>query len=130
MPSGVPRGGSAKHDAPTTGVGAGDGSRRIAQGERPGRRRPGPEGPESGGLRRAITPGLLLFFIVGDILGGGIYARVGQVAGETGGAIWVAFLVALVAAAFTAGPTPSSSASTRAPAARGSTSIVRSATRF
>ena len=62
-----------------------------------------PPGPEGGGLRRAITPGLLLFFIVGDILGGGIYARVGQVAGETGGAIWVAFLLALVMAAFTAG---------------------------
>jgi APA family basic amino acid/polyamine antiporter len=62
-----------------------------------------PAGPEHGGLRRAITPGLLLFFIVGDILGGGIYARVGQVAGETGGAIWAAFAVALVAAAFTAG---------------------------
>lgn len=60
-------------------------------------------GPEdSGGLKRAITPGLLLFFIVGDILGGGIYARVGQVAGETGGAIWVAFTLALVMAAFTA----------------------------
>jgi APA family basic amino acid/polyamine antiporter len=62
---------------------------------------PGPEG--DGGLKRAITPGLLLFFIVGDILGGGIYARVGQVAGETGGAIWVAFALALVMAAFTAG---------------------------
>jgi basic amino acid/polyamine antiporter, APA family len=62
-----------------------------------------PAGPEGGGLKRAITPGLLLFFIVGDILGGGIYARVGQVAGETGGAVWVAFVVALVMAAFTAG---------------------------
>src|SRR5918998_5806472 len=61
-----------------------------------------PAGPESGGLKRAITPGLLLFFIVGDILGGGIYARVGRVAGETGGAIWVAFALALVMAAFTA----------------------------
>jgi APA family basic amino acid/polyamine antiporter len=62
-----------------------------------------PAGPEDSGLRRAITPALLLFFIVGDILGGGIYARVGQVAGETGGAVWMAFLVALVMAAFTAG---------------------------
>jgi amino acid transporter len=61
-----------------------------------------PPGPEGGGLKRAITPGLLLFFIVGDILGGGIYARVGRVAGETGGAIWVAFLLALLMAAFTA----------------------------
>jgi amino acid transporter len=60
-------------------------------------------GPDDGGgLKRAITPGLLLFFIVGDILGGGIYARVGQVAGETGGAIWVAFTLALLMAAFTA----------------------------
>jgi len=56
-----------------------------------------------GGLKRAITPGLLLFFIVGDILGGGIYALVGEVAGNTGGAIWAAFLLALVMAAFTAG---------------------------
>jgi amino acid transporter len=63
---------------------------------------PVPPGPESGGLRRAITPGLLLFFIVGDILGGGIYARVGQVAADTGGAIWVAFALALFMAAFTA----------------------------
>lgn len=62
-----------------------------------------PAGPEDGGLRRAITPKLLLFFIVGDILGGGIYALVGEVAGETGGAIWAAFALALVMAAFTAG---------------------------
>src|SRR5215218_2040526 len=62
-----------------------------------------PPGPESGGLKRAITPRLLLFFIVGDILGGGIYALVGKVAGETGGAIWAAFALALVMAAFTAG---------------------------
>ena len=62
-----------------------------------------PEGPEGGGLRRAITPGLLLFFIVGDILGGGIYALVGEVAGETGGAIWAGFALALLMAAFTAG---------------------------
>jgi APA family basic amino acid/polyamine antiporter len=64
---------------------------------------PVPAGPESGGLRRAITPGLLLFFIIGDVLGGGIYARVGRVAGETGGAIWVAFALALLMALFTAG---------------------------
>jgi len=54
-------------------------------------------------LRRAITPKLLLLFIVGDILGGGIYALVGEVGAETGGAIWSAFLLALVMAAFTAG---------------------------
>jgi APA family basic amino acid/polyamine antiporter len=56
-----------------------------------------------GGLKRAITPGLLLLFIVGDILGGGIYALVGEVGAETGGAIWAAFALALVMAVFTAG---------------------------
>ncbi len=62
-----------------------------------------PAQDEPGGLKRAIGPKLLLFFIVGDILGGGIYALVGEVGGETGGAIWIAFTVALVMAAFTAG---------------------------
>ena len=58
---------------------------------------------DQGELRRAIGPRLLLFFIIGDILGGGIYALVGEVGGETGGAIWIAFTLALVMAAFTAG---------------------------
>ncbi len=60
-------------------------------------------GEREGELRRAIGPKLLLLFIVGDILGGGIYALVGEVGGETGGAIWIAFALALVMAAFTAG---------------------------
>ena len=60
-------------------------------------------GDDGRGLRRAITPTLLLIFIVGDILGGGIYALVGEVGAETGGAIWSAFVLALVMAAFTAG---------------------------
>jgi amino acid transporter len=54
-------------------------------------------------LKRAITPKLLLLFIVGDILGGGIYALVGEVGAEVGGAIWAAFALALVMALFTAG---------------------------
>jgi basic amino acid/polyamine antiporter, APA family len=62
-----------------------------------------PDPTAEGGLRRAITPGLLLLFIVGDILGGGIYALVGEVGAETGGAIWAAFMLALLMAAFTAG---------------------------
>jgi APA family basic amino acid/polyamine antiporter len=53
-------------------------------------------------LDRAITRPMLLFFIIGDILGGGIYALTGEVAGEVGGAIWSAFAVAGVVAAFTA----------------------------
>ena len=37
-------------------------------------------------LRPAITRTMLLFFIVGDILGGGIYALVGEVGDKVGGA--------------------------------------------
>lgn len=53
-------------------------------------------------LKRAITPPMLLIFIVGDVLGAGIYALVGVVADRVGGAIWAAFLFALVLALLTA----------------------------
>ena len=46
---------------------------------------------------------MLFFFILGDILGGGIYALVGAVSSDVGGAIWASFLVALFLAALTAG---------------------------
>jgi amino acid transporter len=45
---------------------------------------------------------MLLFFVVGDVLGAGIYALVGEVAGRVGGAIWTAFALALALAVFTA----------------------------
>jgi basic amino acid/polyamine antiporter, APA family len=54
------------------------------------------------GLRRAISRPMLTFFIIGDILGTGIYALVGEVGADVGGAIWVSFLVAIVAAFITA----------------------------
>lgn len=54
------------------------------------------------GLKRVLGPGLLLLFIVGDILGTGIYALVGQVAQEVGGAAWLPFLVAFAVAMITA----------------------------
>lgn len=60
------------------------------------------EGPADGKLKRTIGPGLLLFFIVGDMLGGGIYALVGEVGAEVGGAIWTAFLGAFILASLTA----------------------------
>jgi amino acid transporter len=41
-------------------------------------------------------------FVVGDVLGRGVYALIGTVGAETGGAIWVAFVVALALAIFTA----------------------------
>ncbi|WP_238420765.1 APC family permease [Gordonia sp. 'Campus'] len=53
-------------------------------------------------LRRAITGKLLFLFILGDVLGAGIYALVGEVAGEVGGAIWVPLALALAMAMLTA----------------------------
>jgi amino acid transporter len=53
-------------------------------------------------LRRVMGPWLLLLFIVGDILGTGIYALTGQVAKQVGGAVWLPFLVAFIVALFTA----------------------------
>src|SRR4051794_27757551 len=53
-------------------------------------------------LTPTLTRKMLLLFIVGDILGGGIYARTGEVAGEIGGAIWTGFALAAVVAVFTA----------------------------
>ena len=38
-------------------------------------------------LHRVMGPWLLLFFIVGDILGTGIYALTGQVAKQVGGIV-------------------------------------------
>ena len=58
--------------------------------------------PAPTGLRRAITGKLLFLFILGDVLGAGIYALVGVLAGEVGGAIWVPLLVALLLALLTA----------------------------
>lgn len=58
--------------------------------------------PAGAPLRRAVSSRALLLFVVGDVLGAGIYALVGAVGGRTGGAIWVAFLAALVLAFFTA----------------------------
>lgn len=59
-------------------------------------------GRPRGKLARRVGPVMLLFFIVGDMLGGGIYALVGKVGGEVGGAIWTAFAAAFLLAALTA----------------------------
>ncbi len=53
-------------------------------------------------LSRVMGPWLLLLFIVGDILGTGIYALTGQVAKQVGGVVWLPFLVAFVVAVITA----------------------------
>ena len=53
-------------------------------------------------LKRVLGPKLLLLFIIGDILGTGIYAITGKVAGEVGGAVWLPFLIAFTIALITA----------------------------
>jgi amino acid transporter len=55
----------------------------------------------STGLKRSITGPLLFFFVLGDILGSGIYAMVGLVTGEVGGAAWMSFGIAAVFALLT-----------------------------
>ena len=57
---------------------------------------------EHADLKRGIGPWLLFFFVLGDIVGAGIYALVGEVGAVVGGAIWSAFLAAFVLAIFTA----------------------------
>lgn len=54
-------------------------------------------------LRRAVAGPMLFLFILGDILGDGVYALAGTIAGEVGGAIWVPLLIALFFAMLTAG---------------------------
>jgi amino acid transporter len=61
-----------------------------------------PETPVEPSLHRVMGPWLLLLFIVGDILGTGIYALTGQVAKQVGGVVWLPFLVAFVVAMVTA----------------------------
>jgi amino acid transporter len=53
-------------------------------------------------LHRVIGPKLLTFLVIGDMLGTGIYALTGDVAGEVGGAAWLAFGAAFIVALFTA----------------------------
>ncbi|WP_114203675.1 APC family permease [Janibacter anophelis] len=59
-------------------------------------------GEEATDLKRVMGPKLLLLFIVGDILGTGVYALTGAVAGEVGGAAWAPFIAAFLVATITA----------------------------
>jgi len=53
-------------------------------------------------LKRTLGLAECIFFGVGSILGAGIYTLIGKVAGEAGNFIWLAFLIASIAALFTA----------------------------
>ncbi|MFI6868346.1 APC family permease [Nocardia sp. NPDC050406] len=54
-------------------------------------------------LKRAVSTPLLYFFILGDVLGAGVYVLVGSVAQESGGAVWLPLAIALGLATLTAG---------------------------
>jgi amino acid transporter len=54
-----------------------------------------------GELKRSITGRLLFFYVLGDVLGSGIYVLIGAVAGAVGGAFWMAFAVGVTIATIT-----------------------------
>lgn len=56
-----------------------------------------------GKLKRAVTGHLLFVFILGDVLGAGVYTLTGEIAAEVGGAVWLPLVVALALALLTAG---------------------------
>jgi APA family basic amino acid/polyamine antiporter len=53
-------------------------------------------------LRRSIGPAQMALYGLGSMLGAGIYGLIGKAAGLAGNAVWLAFIVALVAALLTA----------------------------
>jgi APA family basic amino acid/polyamine antiporter len=53
-------------------------------------------------LRRTIGPVQMALYGLGSMLGAGIYGLMGKAAGQVGNAVWLAFVVALVAALLTA----------------------------
>ncbi|GAA3810279.1 APC family permease [Streptomyces phyllanthi] len=57
---------------------------------------------EETSLKRVLGPKLLILFVIGDILGTGIYATTGKVAGKVGGALWLPFVIGFVVAVLTA----------------------------
>ena len=52
-------------------------------------------------LKRAVGLPQVALFGLGSMLGAGIYGLIGEAAGELGSAIWIAFLVSMVAALLT-----------------------------
>ena len=52
-------------------------------------------------LRRSLGPFQLFAYTLGGMLGAGIYGLVGRAAGELGSAVWLGFVVAMVAALLT-----------------------------
>jgi basic amino acid/polyamine antiporter, APA family len=69
--------------------------------EHPGDGRPS-RAAETPQLRRTIGPVQMALYGLGSMLGAGIYGLIGKAAGQAGNALWLAFVVALVAALLTA----------------------------
>jgi basic amino acid/polyamine antiporter, APA family len=58
--------------------------------------------PDAPSLRRTIGPAQMALYGLGSMLGAGIYGLIGKAAGQAGNAVWLSFVVALVAALLTA----------------------------
>jgi amino acid transporter len=52
-------------------------------------------------LKRSITGRLLFFYVLGDVLGSGIYALIGVMAFTVGGAFWLSFVIGVTVALLT-----------------------------
>ena len=61
-----------------------------------------PKERERPALHRTIGPVQLALYGLGSMLGAGVYGLIGKAAGQVGNAVWLAFVVALVAALLTA----------------------------
>ena len=61
-----------------------------------------PEQESGPTLNRSIGPFQMALYGLGSMLGAGIYGLIGKAAGEVGNAVWLAFVVALIAALLTA----------------------------
>jgi APA family basic amino acid/polyamine antiporter len=53
-------------------------------------------------LHRSIGPTQMALYGLGSMLGAGVYGLIGKAAGQAGNAVWLAFIVALIAALLTA----------------------------
>jgi amino acid transporter len=58
--------------------------------------------PDAPSLKRTIGPAQMALYGLGSMLGAGIYGLIGKAAGQAGNAVWLSFVVALVAALLTA----------------------------
>lgn len=79
-------------------------------------------------LRRSIGPVQMALYALGSMLGSGVYGLMGQAAGQVGNAVWLAFMVAMVAALLTA--LTYASLGSRYPRAGGAAYVTQRAYRY